>query len=112
MEDGESVEQACLREYLDETGLVLKCDRLAIVHEYFCNNNRQPIHEYGFYSFVGPAIDTGAQPAVKSLEEHMQFRWHSLSKLEKIDFVPPNLQDYLLDHPDDTLFVSTNDKGP
>jgi len=108
--EGESVEQACLREYYEETGLVLECDRVVLIHEHFWKDNLQTIREYGFYFVVRPAMDTAAQPVVKSLEGHMTFRWHPLSKLQNIDFVPRAIQGYLLAFPDDTVFFSTRDE--
>jgi 8-oxo-dGTP pyrophosphatase MutT (NUDIX family) len=111
VEEGESVEQACVREYLEETGLSLACNRLAIIHEHFWKNNGQPVREYGFYFIVSPNIDPGAQPSVKSLEGHMQFKWHPLSNLRKIDLVPRVLQVSLSDLPIDTLFISTMEES-
>ena len=111
VEEGESVEQACLREYLEETGLSLKCDRLAIIHEYFWDNNGHAIREYGFYFVVTADLAVGAQSPVKSLEGHMQFKWHPLSKLQIIHFVPGVLSVYLSDLPNDTLFISSRKKS-
>ena len=107
---GESIEQACVREYDEETGLAVKCDRLAIVHEHFWNDNGQAVREYGFYFMVSPAADSERQPVVASLEGHLQFRWYAVSELPKIDFVPRALRDYLADLPGDIVFVSTRDK--
>ena len=111
VEEGESVEQACVREYREELGLSLECDRLAIIHGYFWNNNGQPIREYGFYFVVSSPIDMGAQPSVKSLEGHIQFKWHPLFKLQKMDFVPRDLQIHLSDLPNHTIFISTREEN-
>ena len=111
VESGESIEQACAREYDEETGLAVKCDRLAIIHEQFWNEDGQPVREYCFYFMVSPAADVGSQPVVASREGHLQFRWFAISELPKIDFVPRALGDYLTDIPGDTLFVSTRDQG-
>jgi ADP-ribose pyrophosphatase YjhB (NUDIX family) len=111
VESDESIEQACVREYMEETGLTLECGRLAIVHEYFWNDNGQDVREYGFYFIVRPAVRCTAPPHVASLEGHMQFRWHALSKLQEIDFVPRALQNHLVNLPGDTLFLATRDKS-
>jgi 8-oxo-dGTP pyrophosphatase MutT (NUDIX family) len=111
VEPGESLEQACVREYAEETDLAVRCDRLAIVHEHFWIDNGQAGQEYCFYFIVCPAEDIGEQPVVASREGHLQFRWCAISELPKIDFVPRALQDYLTDLPGDTVFVSTRDKG-
>jgi 8-oxo-dGTP pyrophosphatase MutT (NUDIX family) len=107
VESGESIEQACVREYREETGISLKCSRLAIIHENFWNDSGQNIREYGFYFIVVPVIDYGEKPHIVSLEKHMHFRWHALSELSRIHFVPHALQSYLHCLPDDTQFVST-----
>ena len=109
VEEGESVEEACLREYLEETGVRVLCTRLVIIHEQFWNYEGQPVREYGFYFLVRPANGTEALPVVKSIEEHLKIEWHPLSDLPGIDFVPAVLQPYLSDLPGDTLFISSNE---
>lgn len=85
----------------------MECGRLAIVHESFWNDNGQDIREYGFYFIVQPVPIIEALPMVNSLEEHLQFRWHPLSKLQEIEFVPHVIKEYLADLPGDTVFIST-----
>ena len=107
----ESLEQACVREYAEETDIAVTCDRLAIVHEQFWNEHGQAVREHCFYFIVSPAADVGGQPVVASREEQLQFRWWAISDLPKIDFVPRALRDYFMDLPGHTLFVSTRDQG-
>ena len=109
VEEGESVEQACLREYLEETGVEVQCTRLAIIHEQFWIYKGQPVREYGFYFEVHPVTNTGSPPQVKSIEEHLKIEWHPLSNLGRIDFVPVALQPYITDLSGDTLFISSKE---
>ena len=112
VEDGESVEQACAREYFEETGLKVECARLAIIHEQFWVDHGQPVREYGFYFIIKPAEEVGPCPTIMSLEGHLQFRWQKLTNLRKIDFVPLTLKGVMSDIPDGTIFISTKEDLP
>ena len=111
VKSGESIEDACLREYTEEIGLAVECSRLAIVHENFWTDKGQDVREYGFYFMVTPAIDLDIRPGIVSLEGNLQFRWHPLSELGRIDFVPITLQGYLPNLPEFTLFVSSREES-
>lgn len=104
LEDGETVEQGCIREYREETGLDMVCRRLAIVHEYFGTE----VLEYGFYFTVEPR-DRGihAPLRVTSLESQLKFEWFSLSDILTLRFVPRALQSHLLHLGTETMFLST-----
>ena len=110
VETKESIEDACLREYKEEIGLAVECSRLAIVHENFWNDAGQDVREYGFYFIVAPTLGLGFRPEIMSLEGNLQFRWHPLSGLGKIQFVPFVLRDLLPDLPESTLFLSTREE--
>lgn len=111
VESWESIEGACVREYKEETGLTIECDRLAIIHENFWNDNGQDVREYGFYFIVTPFVDLSATPDIVSFERNLQFEWHGLAELPKIQFVPRALQGYLSNLPEDTLYISTREEG-
>ncbi len=112
VEGGESVEQACTREYFEETGLKVECVRLAIIHEQFWVDQGQPVREYGFYFIVKPAEEVSLCPTIMSLEGHLQFRWQKLTDLRKIEFVPLALKGIMSDLPDSTIFISTREYLP
>ena len=109
VETGESVEQACIREYLEETGLVVECDKLAIIHENFWDDAGQPIQEYCFYFIIKPAIESISKPVVRSLEGHLQFRWQALDGLDGIVFIPQILKGCLPSLQSGPVFVSSRE---
>jgi 8-oxo-dGTP pyrophosphatase MutT (NUDIX family) len=54
LEDDESLIDGCRRELVEEIGIAVVCDSLAIVHESFWNDRGRIVREYGFYFRVTP----------------------------------------------------------
>lgn len=46
---GETIEEACLREVIEETGCKYEIDRLLFIHENLYNHNNKSCHEIAFY---------------------------------------------------------------
>ena len=110
LEEGESLAQGCLREYREETGLVMQCQHLAIVHEHFWQDRHTAIREYGFYFVVEPREKGITAPLpVTSLEGHMEFAWFPLERLGTVDFVPSVIRDVLPQLSSETIFLSSQE---
>ncbi len=107
---GEPVEQACIREYREETGLSMVCDRLAIIHENFWADTDQAFQEYCFYFVVYPAGGVVSRPIVNSLEGHLMFRWQDLAELDGIDFVPEIIKGYLASLSRAPIYISSREE--
>ena len=48
VEPRQALEQACMREYAEETDIAVTCNRLAIVHEQFWTEYGQVVREHCF----------------------------------------------------------------
>jgi 8-oxo-dGTP pyrophosphatase MutT (NUDIX family) len=107
LEHGESLVDGCRRELVEEVGIEVTCDSLAIVHESFWDDCGQLVREYGFYFRVTPATPLSRDVPVASREPRLKFRWCPLGELTVLDFVPPALPAVLAALPPHTVFLQT-----
>ncbi|MFF4821411.1 NUDIX hydrolase [Kitasatospora sp. NPDC001309] len=93
LEPGESLTTACEREFLEETGVAVRCGRLAVVADSFFRDDRGELHhDVCFYFLVEPRFPgTAGRPGISSREAQLQFRWIDLHDLGSVRLVP----DYL-----------------
>jgi 8-oxo-dGTP pyrophosphatase MutT (NUDIX family) len=108
LEPDEALEQGCVREYREETGIEMRCRSLAILHEYFWHHDGIAMREYGFY-FIVEAEDPnlGFPSPVQSLEEELKFQWFHLDEIERLNFVPQPLKSTLSQLGHNPIFIST-----
>ena len=106
IEEGESAAQACLREFREELGVEVGCERLALVIENFWREGNALKREYGFYFVVFPVQPMDSRPILTSLEPQIKFAWFPLKTLPSLTFVPEFLKTILPELPDETLFIS------
>ena len=110
LEDNESLEEGCRREYREETGIEVVCSSLAIVNENFWYDEGTLVREYGFYFRVdSKSTSTDSKPHVVSLEPELRFRWFELHDLPTITIVPKFLKEVLPGLPDRLIFVKTGE---
>lgn len=91
LENGETIESGCVREFKEELGVEMRCRSLAIVAEqwrmapHFC-------HELAFYFRVSPRFPEKVDvDHLRSREKEIEFRWFRLDELDEIHFVPKAL---------------------
>lgn len=98
IEPGETLEQAVLREVLEETGVAGQIRRLVYFHEnFFADQAGRPVHELGWYFWVEPEQPIGrlgdcwAHPD----SPRLLLEYISLRRLEESGLMPPFLCKFL-----------------
>ena len=113
LEPDETAEAGCVREYLEETGIVMRVFGLALLHENFWRDGSTDRREYGFYFRVRPEDPSlhGRVPVV-SCEPRLKFGWFRLDEVGTLDFVPFAMRSLLPELGEQTRFVSTLEASP
>lgn len=91
VEHGESIEQAVLRELLEESGAVCTITRFLGCLEHSFKPGRYSVchnHEYNFI-FEATSDSLKINNPIPDLEEHIKLSWMPLSQLAEIDFPTP-----------------------
>ncbi|MBO9129926.1 8-oxo-dGTP diphosphatase [Bacillus sp. 165] len=94
MELGETVRDAVVREYREETGIYLKNPALKGVFTFVIQENEKVISEWMMFSFL--ATDFTGENKMESEEGILQ--WHSFDKIDELAMAPGDYHiiDYLL----------------
>ena len=101
---GEDTISAMKREFLEETGVEIKVNKLlAIIENFFPFGNKQ-IHELSFYYLIEPETIPAEKLKDFSLVENdngvlvdMLYRWIKLEELNNYNFNPKPLREKLID---------------
>jgi 8-oxo-dGTP pyrophosphatase MutT (NUDIX family) len=111
LEPGESLEEACRREFHEELGLQVRCGEMALIVENTFKSSGNLVREVGFYYEVSPIVTFDSiHPPLASQEPHLQFRWFPLEELLRIEFVPRSLPELITAlTPGATTFRSVNE---
>ena len=91
VEPGESTYQACEREFREELGVDVRCERLAIVGDIIIRPKDRLEQDVCFYFVVTSVRDASGIPAVASQEPGLEFAWIPLTELGQVALVPPSL---------------------
>jgi 8-oxo-dGTP diphosphatase len=89
-EPGESMYQACEREFREELGIDVRCDRLAIVGDIIIRPSDRLEQDICFYFIVTAVRDVG-MAAFASEEPGLEAAWIPLAELGRVALVPPTL---------------------
>ena len=91
VEPGEAAYQACEREFREELGVEVRCERLAIVGDIIIRPNDRVEHDICFYFIVTAAQDASGMPTVTSQEPELEVAWIPLAELGRVALLPPSL---------------------
>ena len=109
---GESSCEAVLREAYEETGLPLKIDRLAFIHEnfFFDAQRKKPFHEICFFYLMKPHKELDKLQATFQ-EEYGQvsFHWLPINELKNQIHYPKFLSSQLHNIPKTPTHIITQD---
>lgn len=95
VEPGESSAQACVREFIEETGLVVLVERCLLIAELRFTQDGLPRHEINLVFHVE---HPGGPPPehIQSREAALAFEWTPLKQLPSVDFRPSAMLDWVL----------------
>lgn len=108
LEPGESAYQACQREFREEVGVDVRCERLAMVGDIVIRPDERLEQDVCFYFVVVAAGEDAVRAGVASQEPGLEIEWIPLRELERAPLVPPSL-DVLIPRAlasADTLYVT------
>jgi 8-oxo-dGTP pyrophosphatase MutT (NUDIX family) len=91
VEAGEAADLACEREFREEIGLDVRCERLAIVADMVLASGDTFQREFCFYFVVTPTRDVDGIPHIASQEPGLEFAWIPLADLGTVALVPHTL---------------------
>jgi len=94
MEQGESIREACIREYREETGIYLKNPALKGVFTILIKEDNRIVSEWMMFTFFANEYE-GSN--VSSSEEGM-LQWHSVEKIHELPMAPGDyhILDYVI----------------
>ena len=97
---GETAEDAVKREVFEETGIHYEIDHLAVIHEYFFNDNMGALkdmdcHEIAFYFMMKSrgTRELKSDSYTQGVRESMH--WLPISELDKYKAFPTFMKEYL-----------------
>lgn len=94
VEEGETIEEAAIREIKEETNLDAKLNKH--VFEFYNEFDKRVNHFFLVTEFTGTPELGGPEAKRNSEEDTYILEWHNLSELEKINLVPKIVQEKLV----------------
>lgn len=84
MEQGESIREACIREYREETGIYLKNPKLKGVFTVVMKAGEQIVSEWMMFTFFADQFDGENVPYC----EEGKLEWHPVESLHELPMAP------------------------
>jgi len=91
VESGESAYQACEREFREELGVEVHCERLAIVGDIIIRPQGKLEQDVCFYFIVTASDHVGGTATVDSRETGLDVAWIPITELGRYALLPPSL---------------------
>lgn len=107
---GETLEEACLREAYEETGVNYQIDRLAYIHETFFKLEGKLYHELAFYYLMVPnqATEFSVESyGINGEREHLS--WIDIDAYSRHKAYPEFFKDELKAIPDKVTIITTSE---
>jgi 8-oxo-dGTP pyrophosphatase MutT (NUDIX family) len=96
LETDETLEETCRREFEEELGLHVSCDRLAVVVDGFYEDDAGVLRrELTFYFVISSDATVSPGTPIAGREPHLQFAWLPVAELEMHTVVPDYLPSLL-----------------
>lgn len=112
---GETAYDAVLREVLEETGIMYRVERLAVVHENLFNESSGTLkgldcHEICFYFLMKPrgTKELNSNSYSQGVKEEM--KWIPIEDLDKYKAYPSFMKDYVTKMPLNIVHIVTDDR--
>ena len=87
---GETTEEALIREYREETGAEIVCERLLWTEEHFWNWGDRPAHNLGFYYLIHLVNDQAIPSGFRPMGDNpgVEIGWVAIDELPKLCIYP------------------------
>lgn len=112
---GETAYDAVLREVYEETGIMYRVDRLAVIHENLFNDNSGTLkgldcHEICFYFLMKSrgTKELNSNSYSQGVKEEM--KWIPIEDLDKYKAFPSFMKDYVTKMPLNIVHIVTDDR--
>ncbi len=102
---GETIEEACLREVVEETGYSFEIDRLLFIHENLFTHNNKSCHEIAFYFLMKSNDNINLLCNTKDSNENAY--WIDISKYSEYKAYPTFFSTELQELPKEVKTITT-----
>lgn len=103
---GESLEEACLREVLEETGFPYEIERLLFIHEHLFDKGEEVWHELTFHFLMKSSDNNTFNESIGSFGSRETKVWIPLERYGEFKAYPEFFKEELINLPDSVKLIS------